>query len=116
MEHFMEIHLTINDASQTDKLVTKPESQTTLTIKQAKIIFMLLLIIKNVFGYSQADIVRVIQQVHDDVLASDKKIDTKLQKDTVDAICASANRIAQKNGMRPEWFAKEKIYHLLMAK
>ena len=92
----MEIHLTINDASQTDKLVTKPESQTTLTIKQAKIIFMLLLIIKNVFGYSQADIVRVIQQVHDDVLASDKKIDTKLQKDTVDAICASANRIAQK--------------------
>lgn len=126
----MHIHLTLNSSgSKNDHLTischnsqscaefaTPPESESNQTVKYAKTIFILLLIIKNVGGFSQADIARVIQQVHDNVLSSDKKFDTKLQKDTFNDICAESNRIAQKRGLNAEWFTKKKIYPLLMAK
>ena len=81
----MHLHLTINGISQNSNGTsvssdfTTLESETT-SIKQAKVIFMLLQIIKTIGGYSQADIARVIQQVRDDALAGNKKIDTKVKK------------------------------------
>lgn len=83
--------------------------------KQAKVIYFLLLILKNVCGFSQADLARVIQHVHDKVL-SGEKFDTKLQKDCFNDVCADANRIAKEQRWKNEWLAKEMIYHVLMAK
>ena len=83
----MHIHLTINGISQngngtpTSSDFATIETETT-SIKQAKVIFMLLQIIKTIGGYSQADIARVIQQVCDNALAGNKRINTKVQKDT----------------------------------
>lgn len=56
-----------------------------------------------------------VQQVHDDVLNT-AKIDNKFQKDTFNAICAFANRVAQEKGFDSAWFAREKIYRPLMEK
>ena len=90
------------------------ETDTTLN-KQAKVIYFLLLIIKNACGFSQADLARVIQHVHDKVLSSEK-FDTKLQRDTFNDLCADVNRLAQKYDWRSDWFTKDEIYHVLMTK
>jgi hypothetical protein len=118
----MHIHLTINsnipaegESQLTCTKVQASESENARINNLAKTIFVLLQINKTVGGFSQAAIARAVQQVHDDVLNT-AKIDNKFQKDTFNAICAFANRVAQEKGFDSAWFAREKIYRPLMEK
>lgn len=76
------------------------------TVKFAKVLYGILEYIKDSAKISQAEIAEVFQTIHDRLTSKkgQEYFDTKLQTDTVNTLFARTKKLAERAGMKAEWF------------